>query len=144
MWTKTLLTLATLCAARGEFLRIEVSMKDMNCLSCSDSMAKAFEKMRGVKKVDVNMEKGTVVLELAEQNRVQIEQVWDKIKQIGFTPAESKVVVRGAAKDGKLTVSLIDKVLLLEGKAEGDNVELKGAILPPPDPRTPIKLQIAH
>ena len=61
---KLLLLLTVLGTARAEFLRIEVFMKDMNCASCSDSMGKAFEKIRGVQHVDVSMDKSTVTLEL--------------------------------------------------------------------------------
>jgi copper chaperone CopZ len=140
---KLLLSLVFTCAAHAEFLRIEVSMKDMNCLSCSDSMGKAFERMRGVKRVDVNAEKGTVALELAEQNRVTIEQVWDTIKRIGFTPGDTTVTVRGSVSGDSLKISVIDKVISLEGRAtDGENVELKGTITPPPDPRTPMKLRL--
>jgi copper chaperone CopZ len=57
---KLLLLLMALSTARAEFLRIEVFMKDMNCASCSDSMGKASEKIRGVQHVEVSMEKGTV------------------------------------------------------------------------------------
>jgi copper chaperone CopZ len=133
------------CAAHAEFLRIEVSMKDMNCPSCSESLGKAFEKMRGVSHVAVSMKDGTVTLDLAAQNRVAIEQVWDAIKRVGFTPGDTKVAVRGSVKGGSLTISVIDKTLAVEGRApEGDSVELKGVITPPPDPRTPLKLRIAE
>lgn len=132
------------CTAHAEFLRIEVAMKDMNCASCSDSLGKAFEKMRGVKHVDVSQEHASVTLELADQNRIAIEQVWDTIKRIGFTPGDANVTVRGAVKGASLVISVIDKTIAIEGRApEGDNVELKGIIAPPPDPRTPIKLRMA-
>jgi copper chaperone CopZ len=133
------------CAAHAEFLRIEVAMTDMNCPSCSESLGKAFERMRGIKHVEVSMKDGTVTLDLADQNRVAIEQVWDAIKRVGFTPGDSKVTVRGAVKGATLTISVIDKTMALEGGAkEGDNIELKGMISQPPDPRTPLKLRIAQ
>jgi copper chaperone CopZ len=133
------------CAARAEFLRIEVSMSDMNCPSCSESLGKAFEKMRGVKHVEVSMKEGTVTLDLADQNRVTMEQVWDAIKRVGFTPGNTKVTVRGAVKGASLTISGIDKTVVIEGRApEGEKIELKGVIVPPPDPRTLLKLRIAE
>src|SRR5271165_2353068 len=104
---KLLLLLMALSTARAEFLRIEVFMKDMNCASCSDSLGKAFEKLRGVQHVDVSMEKGTVTLELAEKNRVTIEQVWDTVKRIGFTPGDTKVIVRGTVQGDSLTITVI-------------------------------------
>ncbi|MGA3185917.1 MAG: heavy metal-associated domain-containing protein [Bryobacteraceae bacterium] len=133
--------LLLLLTMQAEFLHMEVFMKDMNCPSCSESLGKAFEKMRGVKHVEVSMKDGTVVLDLADQNRVTLEQVWDTVKRIGFTPGETKVIVRGAVKDSLITV--LEKTIGIEGSApEGENVELKGTITPPPDPRTPIKLRI--
>jgi copper chaperone CopZ len=143
MFPRLLLFAMAACAAQAEFLHIEVFMKDMNCASCSESLGKAFERLRGVKHVDVSMNDGTVALDLADQNRVTLEQVWDAIKRIGFTPGATKVVVRGAVKGDSLTISGIDKTIKIEGRAaEAENVELKGTIAPPPDPRTPIRLRI--
>jgi cation transport ATPase len=136
-----LLTVASM--ARAEFLRVEVSMKDMDCASCSESLGRAFERLRGVKHVELSMTAGSVILELAEQNRVTLEQVWDAIKRVGFTPGDTKVVVRGTVKGDALTISVIDKTIKIEGSApQGDNLEVKGTVTPPPDPRTPLKLRI--
>ena len=136
-----LLLLLIAITAHAEFLRMEVLMKDMNCPSCSESLGKAFEKMRGVQHVEVGMKDGTVTLELADQNRVTLEQVWDTIKRIGFTPGDTKVIVRGQVKGAQLIVA--GKTIAVEGRApEGENIELKGTITPPPDPRTTIKLRI--
>ena len=114
---KLLLLLIAASAARAEFLHVEVFMKDMNCASCSDSMGKAFEKIRGVTHVDVSMEHGTVALDLAEGNRVTLEQIWDTVKRIGFTPGDTKVAVRGSVQGTTLNVSVIDKNIALDGKA---------------------------
>jgi copper chaperone CopZ len=117
-------------------------MKDMQCQSCSESLGKAFERLRGVKHVDVSMKDGTVTLELADQNRVTLEQVWDAIKRVGFTPGDTKVTVRGTVKGDSLTISVIDKTIKIEGNAPQGDVALKGSIAPPPDPRTAITLRI--
>lgn len=136
-----LLLLLIAITAHAEFLRMEVFMKDMNCPSCSDSLGKAFEKMRGVKHVEVSMKDGAVTLELADQNRVTLEQVWDTIKRIGFTPGDTKVTVRGQVKGAQLIVA--GKSIAIEGQApEGENIQLKATITPPPDPRTPLKLRM--
>jgi hypothetical protein len=53
------------------------------------------------------------------------------------------VIVRGAVKGDALTISVIDKTIKIEGRAaEAENIELKGTITPPPDPRTPMKLRL--
>ena len=143
MLPRLLLLVFAAWTARAEFLRVEVFMKDMNCPSCSESLGKAFERVRGVKHVDVSMNDGTVTLELADQNRVTLEQVWDAIKRVGFTPGDTKVTVRGAVKGDSLAISVIDKTIKIEGQAaEAETVEPKGTITPPPDPRTPMKLHI--
>ena len=143
MFPKLVLLLIGACMARAEFLRVEVFMKDMNCQSCSESLGKAFEKLRGVKHADVNFKDGTVTLELIDQNRVTLEQVWDAVKRVGFTPGDTNVRARGAVKADSLTISIIDKTIKIEGRAaEAENTELQGTITPPPDPRTPMKLHI--
>jgi copper chaperone CopZ len=132
--------------ARAEFLHIEVFIRDMNCESCSATLAASLQRMRGVEKAEVDFKAGTVRLELAEKNRTGVEQVWDAIKRVGFTPGETTVRVRGALKASKLEVPEIGKtfdVQLHPGArtSEGDSVELTGAITPPPDPRTPIVIR---
>src|ERR1035438_5583489 len=98
MTPKLVLLLIAISTARAEFLRVEVYMKDMQCQSCSESLGKTFERLRGVKHVDVSMNVRTVTVELVDQNRVTLEQVWDAIKRVGFTPGDTKVTVRGTIK----------------------------------------------
>lgn len=130
-------------AIQAEFLRIEVFIRDMTCPSCTDSLVAAFKRMRGVDHVEVDFKEGFVRLDLAAQNRVGVEQAWDAIKRVGFTPGETKVAVRGNVKDSKLEVPEINRTFQIEGRApDGDSVELKGTITPPPDPRTPIKIRL--
>ncbi len=91
-----LVFLATI--ARAEFLRIEVAIRDMDCQPCSESLSAAFQRMRGVESAEVDFKASTVRLTLAEKNRVGIDQVWDAIKRVGFTPGDTKVNVRGSVK----------------------------------------------
>ena len=136
-----LLLLAT--AARAEFLEIRVFIQDMNCQPCSENLAAAFKRMRGVESVDIDLKEGTVSLKFAAQNRLGPEQVWDAIKRVGFTPGNTDVKVRGSVKDGKLDVPESGKSFALEGRADNaDSVEIQGKTAPPPDPRTPISIKI--
>src|SRR5258708_5311077 len=130
--------------ARAEFLRMEVFIRDMSCEPCSTSLEGAFKKMRGVDKAEVDFKAGTVRLTLAEKNRVGVDQVWDAIKRVGFTPGDTKVSVRGAVKGSKLEVAEIGKTFEIDGRSiEGDSVELNGTIAPPPDPRAPVVIRLA-
>ena len=133
-------------AARGEFLQIEVFMRDMNCPSCTDSLAAAFKRLRGVDKVEVDTEHGSIRLALAKPNRISVEQVWDTVKRIGFTPGETHVTVHGnVRKEGSkasIEVTELGRTYEIEGATAGDDVSLKGIITPPPDPRTPIRIRV--
>ena len=128
---------------RGEFLRVEVFMRDMSCESCSESLGSALKRLRGVENATVDFKAGTVAVEMAPGSRVGVEQVWDAIKRVGFTPGETKVVVRGTVRGNKIDVPEIGKAFELEGTAvEGEGVQLKGVTAPPPDPRTPIRIRV--
>jgi copper chaperone CopZ len=134
-------------AARAEFLHMEVFIRDMNCQPCTESLAAAFKRMRGVDNVDVDFQAGTVKIDLAKGNRVGVEQAWDAIKRVGFTPGETKVRVRGTVKlDGAkkvLEVEGVSKLFAIEGDdvATGET-ELRGTTQPPPDPRTMAVIKI--
>jgi copper chaperone CopZ len=137
-----LLLLLVTAGMQAEFLHIEVFITDMNCESCTDTLANAFKRMRGVDHVAIDFKAGTVALSLTAQNRVGLDQVWDAIKRVGFTPGETKVNVRGTVRASKIEVPEINKTFEIEGGApEGDNVQVTGAITPPPDPRTPIRIR---
>jgi copper chaperone CopZ len=130
---------------RGEFLRVEVFMRDMSCESCSESLGSALKRLRGVENATVDLKAGTVAVELAARNRVGVEQVWDAIKRVGFTPGETKVVVRGTVSGHKLEVTEIGRAFEIEGTAaEGKGVQLKGTMTPPPDPRTAIRIRLVE
>jgi copper chaperone CopZ len=135
-------------AIHAEFVQIEVFMRDMNCQPCSDSLVAAFKRMRGVEHVEVDFPAGTVKVDLGAQNRIGLEQAWDAIKHVGFTPGETKVTVRGTVKTeaGKTSLEVpdINRTFEVSGGnlAPGATVEIKGKVTPPPDPRTPIRIRV--
>jgi copper chaperone CopZ len=151
MWARVAVGLIcvafTVTTAHAEFLHIEVFIRDMNCESCSATLAASVQKMRGVEKAEVDFKAGTVQVELAEKNRIGVEQVWDAIKRVGFTPGETTVRVRGNLKASKLEVPEIGKTFGIQfapgvRAPDRDSVEVAGAITPPPDPRTPIVIRV--
>ncbi len=143
MTGRVLMLLLVSVLARAEFLRIDVYIRDMSCESCSQSLQASLERTRGVEKAEVDFKTAMVRVKLGEKTRVGVEQIWDAIKRVGFTPGETTVTVRGAVHASKLEVPESGKTFAIEGKvAEGDSVELTGAITPPPDPRTPIVIKL--
>jgi len=143
MFKVPILLIMAAALMRGEFLRVEVFMRDMSCESCSESLGSTLKRLRGVENVTVDFKGGTVAVDLAARNRVGVAEVWDAIKRVGFTPGETKVVVRGTVSGTRLDVPEIGKAFEIEGRAaDGEGVQLKGTITPPPDPRTPIRIRV--
>jgi copper chaperone CopZ len=142
-----LLAFLAVGSARAEFLHIEVFMRDMSCPSCTETLVAAFKRMKGVEHVDTDFKEGTVILDLAAQNHVNVEQVWDTIKRIGYTPGETKVTVRGAIRVGdgvSIEVSEINRTFAIEGGkfTASEVTQISGVITPPPDPRTPLRIRV--
>lgn len=137
-----ILLLIGVCCVRAEFLHVQVSVRDMNCESCSESLGTILKRMRGVENVEVDYKASTVRLDLAPQNRISVEQVWDAVKRVGFTPGATKVDVRGVVGGGRIEVREANKTYQLEGRAPDGETEIKGATEPPPDPRTPIVIHV--
>lgn len=129
-------------SVRAEFLRIEVTVRDMNCQSCSESLASILKRMRGVETAEMDYQAATVLVRLAPQNRLSVEQIWDAIKRVGFTPAGTRVEVRGVVAGGRIEVREANKIYQIDGHAADGEVELKGSTAPPADPRTPVVLHV--
>jgi copper chaperone CopZ len=130
------------CVIRAEFLHVQVSVRDMNCESCSESLGSILKRMRGVENVDIDYKGATVRLDLAPENRIGVEQVWDAIKRVGFTPGATKVDLKGVVSGGRIEVREANKTYRLEGHAPDGETEIKGTTEPPPDPRTPIVIRV--
>ena len=137
-----ILLLMSACGVRAELLHVQVLVRDMTCESCSDSLGSLLKRMRGVENVEIDYKAATVRLDLAAQNRIGIEQVWDAIKRVGFTPGTTKVDVRGVVSGNRIEVREANKTYQIEGRAQEGETEVKGTIEPPPDPRTPIVIHI--
>ena len=132
-------------AVHAEFLHVEVFIRDMSCEACTQTLVASFQKMKGVEHAATDFKEGTLLLDLGSGNRVGVDQVWDGIKRVGYTPGATKVTVRGVIKDGKLEVPEIGKTFEVEGvviSALDQTVELKGTTAPPTDPRTPVRIRV--
>ena len=137
-----ILLLISTCGIRAELLHVQVSVRDLNCESCSESLGSILKRMRGVDNAEIDYKAGTVRLDLAPQNRIGIEQVWDAIKRVGFTPSATKVDVRGVVSGGRIEVREASKTYQIEGHVPDGEAEVKGTTEPPPDPRTPIVIRV--
>jgi copper chaperone CopZ len=96
-----LLVLASPLSA--QFRSIEITFEGIGCSSCMESLPGRLERLRGVESVKVDPQSAVVKIQLAEQNRVRLEQVRDMIEQDGTKARKAIVAVKGelAQVDGK-------------------------------------------
>lgn len=125
--------------ALAQFRSISIDYAGQECASCSATLTKVIQKLRGVTSVTVDPQKPVVAMELAADNRVPLSEIRDAIKRVGFTPGEARVVVRGQAinESGKRFLKPHGLEQLIELNTveppPAANIEVEGAI-PPPAP----------
>ena len=90
----TLFIMLVGCGNQGENKTVEISLNTIQCGMCSNKIADGLNKLEGVKKIDVDLEKkiGTVMYNASV---VDIKAIENTIASIGYdandTPADPKV-----------------------------------------------------
>src|SRR4051794_13926099 len=69
-------------------------------MTCAYAVRGALQKFSGVEKVDVSLNKGLATVTLKPGNTVRLSDVWETVRKNGFTPKETKVVIRGDVTGG--------------------------------------------
>src|SRR5205085_6339078 len=77
-------------SVHGEFLRVELAVGGLDCVSCAQSVDKTLKKIRGVEAASFRTEAAVAVLDLKPGNRVALDEIRDAVKRIGYTPKEAK------------------------------------------------------
>lgn len=127
-------------------------------MTCAYAVRGALQKFSGVEKVDVSLNKGLATVTLKSGNTVRLPEVWETVRKNGFTPKETKVVVRGEVLGGtklELKVTGTNEVygLVPDPKAPnamdevrrhaGKTVTVEGTFQPSKDSRTAVPLTLA-
>ncbi len=127
-------------------------------MTCAYAVRGALQKFSGVEKVDVSLNKGLATVTLKSGNTVRLPEVWETVRKNGFTPKETKVVVRGEVLGGtklELKVTGTNEVygLVPDPKAPnamdevrrhaGKTVTVEGTFQPPKDSKTAAPLTVA-
>jgi cation transport ATPase len=89
--------------ASAQFRSMEIAFQGIDCASCMESLPSRLQRVRGVESATVDLKRGVLKIQLAEQNRVRLEQVRDMIEQDGTKVKSATVTVKGelAQVDGK-------------------------------------------
>lgn len=128
-------------------------------MTCAYAVRVALQKFSGVEKVDVSLNKGLATVTLKPGNTVRVREVWETaIRKNGFTPKETKVVVRGEVIGGanpelKITGSNEVYRLVADPKAlkaidevrrhAGKTITIEGRLEPPKDAKTAVPLMVS-
>ena len=104
--------------------------------------------------MEVSLNKGLARVKLKPGNTVRPQDFWETARKNGFTPKETRVVVRGemtSADRPQLRVTGTDLVLDLKADAKlldeakrhvGNTVTVEGTLMPGKDPKGPVPLEI--
>ena len=123
-------------------------------MTCAYAVRGALQKFSGVENVDVSLNKGLATVTLKPGNTVRLQDVWETaIRKNGFTPKETKVVIRGEVIGGakpELKVSgtneryvlVSDKTVNDVGRYVGKTVTLEGKLQPGKDSKTAVPLVV--
>ncbi|MCB9384224.1 MAG: cation transporter [Bryobacterales bacterium] len=131
-----LLLLAAPLAA--ELLEATIVFEGTGCVTCAESLEPRLARIRGVEKVELDLDHSTVRVALEEGNKARIGPLRLRITQDGTKIVSMRAVVRGvAAKSGEgwtLTVSGPGETLALTAAAgaayeDGARYRVTGAIV---------------
>lgn len=127
-------------------------------MTCAYAVRGALKKLPAVESVEVSLNKGLASLRLKPGNTLQPPAIWEAVRKNGFTPKETRVVVRGevVSSGGKpqLRVTGTNQVydLIAEANAArvledvqretGRTVVVEGTLWPPKDAKTAVPLQV--
>lgn len=109
-------------------------------MTCAFAVRGALKKFPGVQSVEVSLNKGLAVVKLQPGNTLAPEQLWEAVKKNGFTPKQTRVVVKGRLleQSGKLQLKVSGLSKTLDVAAEsaaakkfiGAEVTAEGSLTP--------------
>ena len=127
-------------------------------MTCAFAVRGAIRKIQGVESVDVSLNKGLATVKLKPGNSVTAEQFWELVKKNGYTPKETRVVVRGefltASGKFQLKVTGTDRTYELAphpsapralddiNRSAGKTLTIEGTFMPGKDVKTAPPLQL--
>ena len=88
-------------------------------MTCAYAVRGALKKFSGVESVEVSLNKGLASVKLKPGNTVQPQEFWEAVRRNGFTPKETRVMVRGEVTNaGRLQFKVSGTNQIFELKAD--------------------------
>jgi copper chaperone CopZ len=123
-------------------------------MTCAYAVRGALKKFPGVESVEVSLNKGLATVKLKPGNTVRPQDFWEAVRKNGFTPKETRVLVRGEVTNtGQPQLKVTGTDQLLDLKAEpklldqarllaGQTVTVEGALTPAKDFKAQVPLDV--
>jgi len=89
------LVLAFPSVAHGEYDQVNMTVFGMDCAPCAHAIHVSMKGIRGVNKVDVDLNSGLVAIQLAPGNNAAMQQFNQAVEKNGFTHKDAKVIAKG-------------------------------------------------
>ena len=93
-------------AAHSRILEVTITVEGLACPFCAYGIEKKLKRVEGVRSIDIEMNRGVVVLAAEKDHSVNIRQIPGAVKDSGFSLGRMKVRVTGIARleDGKFII----------------------------------------
>jgi len=82
-------------AAHAEYEQVNMTVFGMDCAPCAHAIHVSMTGIKGVNKVDVDLNTGLVTVQLTPGNSAAMQQFNQAVEKNGFTHKDAKIVVRG-------------------------------------------------
>ena len=117
-------------------------------------MSVDLKRFAGVEAVDVSLNKGSAAAKLKPGNTVAPGDFWEAIRKDGFTPKETRVVVRGVVEGARFKVTGTNqsydlsadpetrKIMDEVAKHAGNIVTIEGRLIPAKDFKSRVPLLV--
>ena len=129
-------------------------------MTCAHIVNVALKKLPGVESVEVSLNKALASVKLKPGNTISVPQLWQLLREKGYTPKATTVSVRGdvARVDGRMQLKVLgtnDVIPLAPdpkngvawstatGKV-GQRVVIRGQMIPARDLKTSVPLTVNH
>lgn len=120
-------------------LHVRQTVFGMDCAPCAYGIEQGLLKLKGVKQAHVDLNTGIATIDLAQDNAVTWAEIWNVIREHGFTPKDATATVSGQLKkqgnqyylaiNGVSTYHLLtDQPAMLSNLTVGTEITVDGSI----------------
>ena len=119
-------------------------------MTCAFVVNGALKKVAGVESVEVSLNKGLATVKLKPGNTVTVRQLWNLIRDKGYTPKATTISARGEISGSLFQVSGGKETFPLQGERseatglKGQIVTVRGVLTPGKDLQARVPLQVTQ